>query len=131
MKYLYMSFMIFVVTVAVLAAGNNLPPFIQEFYNFPYGDKVLHLFLVGGCNGALLLFLKKQGNLTTKRVIRVTVVMLLISTGDEFLQQAFPHRTFSYKDLAANYMGIIGSALTISFFTLRQKKEKKEVCPTI
>lgn len=130
MKYLYMSFMLFVVAVAVLAANNSLPPFIQAFYNFPYGDKILHLLLVGGCNGALLLFLQKQGNLTTKRVIVATVVMLLISTGDEFLQQAFPHRTFSYKDLAANYIGIVVSALAISLFSLRQKKQKKVECVT-
>lgn len=130
MKYLYMSFMLFVVAVALLAANNSLPPFIQEFYNFPYGDKLLHLLLVGGCNGALLLFLQKQGNLTIKRVVVATLIMLLISTADEFLQQAFPHRTFSYKDLAANYMGIVGSAVVISLCNFRYKKQRDTECVT-
>lgn len=126
MKYLSMIVVIFVILIGILASNNALPACIQQCYDFPYGDKLLHFFLIGSCNGALILLAHQNKQIQMKRVLGVTLFTLTAATIEEFSQQAFPHRTFSYKDLAANYMGIISVALLIVTVAsiVHRKREK-------
>lgn len=127
MKYLYGTVVLIVIAIGVLAANDSLPSFIQQLYRFRYGDKVLHFLLIGSCNGALILLAHQGRNISLKRVLCITCITLTIATVEEFSQKAFPHRTFSYKDLIANYMGILSFAALImgSAFIIKAKKAGK------
>lgn len=127
MKYFSFIIVLTVVLIGILAANNALPAFIQQFYEFPYGDKVLHFFLIGSCNGALIILAHRKRPITLTKVVWVTLFTMTAATLEEFSQRAFPHRTFSYKDLAANYMGIIfaATAITVVAYIVQTKRAKK------
>lgn len=132
MKYLYFSVVLSVVCIGILAANDALPTFIQQFYDFRYGDKVLHFFLIGSCNGALILLAHKNRPADPKRVILITTISLVLATLEEFSQRAFPHRTFSYKDLAANYMGIVsfGAVVFTGMLLVEKMRQGSRVSPS-
>lgn len=126
MKYLSIVIVFSVVLIGILAANNSLPHFIARFYDFPYGDKLLHFMLIGSCNGALILLAHQKKQIEVKRLLLVSLFSMMVATAEEFSQQAFPHRTFSYRDLAANYMGIVSAAFLVwSVATLVYQRREK------
>ena len=74
----------------------------------PYDDKLAHFFLVGAL--ALLVNLSLSLSQVTIRKIKIlkgSLVLLVLVTLEEFSQMLFPARSFSWFDLFANYAGIL------------------------
>jgi polysaccharide biosynthesis protein VpsQ len=108
-KYIAVTFAIFIVGVIILADRNALPPFIRAIYDFPNGDKLGHFILFGLLNffvtRAILASWPSQsrGWLT----LSVGCILALLITLEEYSQKFYPSRTFDVLDLLASCMGLL------------------------
>ena len=93
----------------VFAAGRGEIPEVLSFYQrIPYGDTIGHFFLIG-----LLAFfatLATKGRTIAIGKLRLpigaTAVFVFIAL-EEFSQIFVPARSFSYLDLAADFLGTV------------------------
>jgi VanZ family protein len=95
--WLFFLQLVLVAGASILATRGALPTGV---FRAPL-DKLGHLGAYG-----LLAFLGVAFFGPARRW-RVTVVLLLVSTLDEFSQRAFPTRTFDLGDLTMNVVGIV------------------------
>ena len=102
------SLVVFALLIVILANSGDLPRFISNLYDFPYGDKVGHFLLMG-----LLSYTLNRAALAAREDMRPASVIWAVSltlaffvTLEELSQQFFPRRTFSLLDLAFSYAGI-------------------------
>ena len=112
-KWISISLVIFTLLIVSLADSGNLPRFISNLYDFPYGDKVGH-FLLMGLLSFVLNWTALSSNVDKKPASVIWAVSLTLAffvTLEELSQQFFPRRTFSLLDLAFSYVGIIFFAL--------------------
>ena len=107
MKWLTVSFTVFIIVVIVLANNGKLGS-LHFIYNFPNGDKAGHFILFG-----ILAFLLDQTFFQTlphtdrKRIaVLVGLILALLIGLEEFSQKFVPERTFSLIDLFASYSGV-------------------------
>ncbi len=129
MKYLATIALLVIFAIGFGAATNSLPAGIHEFISFNNADKIMHFILIGGANGLAIMLIGSKFTMNTKLIIGITSAVLCLATIDEFVQKLFPHRTFSLKDLAANYLGILFFA-TIALIIVKLK-HRKEVAQTL
>ena len=99
-----------VVLLAIVVAADRaaLPGWIRRLYDFPGGDKVGHLLLMG--TFAFLADLAARGRRIAGRVPLGSAVVAGLVTAEELTQALFPARTFSGLDLAASLAGIATGA---------------------
>jgi polysaccharide biosynthesis protein VpsQ len=76
-----------------------------SLYNFPYGDAVGHLLLLGGLSFLTNLGFP-SGRLIRPPLLKTCLVIAGLVTLEELSQLFLPNRTFSFIDLGANYAGI-------------------------
>ncbi len=124
MKYLATIALLFIFAIGFGAATNSLPEAVHKFISTNNADKVFHFILIGGANGLAILLIGLKIRMTPKVILAITTVVLALATVDEFVQKLFPYRTFSLKDLAANYLGIFFFA-TIALLVVKFKGKKK------
>jgi polysaccharide biosynthesis protein VpsQ len=108
MKYLTALFSIFILVVIVLADTDRLG-FMDFIYAFPLGDKVGHFTLFGILTFLILLTVlrsRRFPNLKRAAVI-LTLLLALLIAAEEFSQNFFASRTFSFLDLFASYAGML------------------------
>jgi VanZ family protein len=109
MKWLAISFFLFIVVVIVLADLGTLSHYLGGFNKLPYGDKAGHFLLYGILN--LLIDLSLFRSLPTRNPRLVAVIcglFLALAIGlEEFSQQYFTNRSFDLIDLAFSYLGVI------------------------
>ena len=112
------------ITVAILADSGHLPRAIRNIYDFRYGDKIGHFLLMGLLSYVLTRnYLASHVDFNLPRVILTVILPLaFFVTLEEFSQQFFPRRTFSLKDLASSYAGIISFA----WLAIKTKKEPSD-----
>jgi len=95
--------------IIILANSGHLPRSIRRLYDFPYGDKLGHFFLMGilsfALNRAALASRVQMKPVTLIWIVSLTLAFII--TLEEFSQQIFPRRTFSLVDLAFSYAGIV------------------------
>ncbi|MEM6700379.1 MAG: VanZ family protein [Bacteroidota bacterium] len=73
----------------------------------PYGDKLMHFFLIGGFAFFMNLLLRNRKILVGKWVILLgSTLVFALMTVEEFSQMFVTTRTFDLVDLACNYAGI-------------------------
>jgi len=120
MKWLAILFALFLLVIVILADIGALPHFLQVWNNFPYGDKAGHFILYGILTLLVdLALFRSLPNQSPKQVTVISGLILAILIGlEEFSQQFFANRTFSLKDLAAGYLGVI----FFSWLALRIRK---------
>ena len=108
MKWITILFALFILLIIVLADTGNLG-ILKLVNRFPYGDKVGHFTLYGILALLADLTLFRSFPLQSpKRVAVLSGLILALFIGlEEFSQQIFAERTFSYKDLIASYLGVI------------------------
>jgi len=123
MKYLAALALLIIIAIGFGAATNSLPVRIHEFINLNHGDKILHFLLIGGANGLAILLIDTKIKMHPKLIAAITAIVLTLSTMEEFTQKLFPYRTFSLKDLVANYTGIIFFGL-IALFLVKMRNRK-------
>jgi VanZ family protein len=109
MKYISLSFTLFIIGIVILADRNSLPHFIRAIYDFPNGDKVGHFILFGLLNFFVTFsFLPPPPNRTSKRIaLSIGLILALAIAAEEFSQRYFSSRTFDLIDLSASYLGIL------------------------
>lgn len=107
MKYLTFFFVLFIggiITMVNLGIAKNTFSFI---YYLPGGDKVAHFLLMGTLaflvNSALSC---KQFSIFSVPILLGSFLVLIFVTLEEFSQMFLETRTFSLKDLSADYLGI-------------------------
>lgn len=108
LKWLAVFFTLFIILIIVLADTGNLG-ILKIVNRLPHGDKVGHFTLYGILTLLIDLSLFRSFPLRSpKRLAVVSGLILALFIGlEEFSQQFFAERTFSYKDLIASYLGLI------------------------
>ena len=109
MKWLAILFSLLIILIIVLADMGALPHFLQVWKDLPYGDKAGHFILYGILTLLVdLALFRSLSNQSPKQVAVISGLILSLLIGlEEFSQQFFANRTFSLKDLAAGYLGVI------------------------
>lgn len=119
MKYFAYLFIIFIIYIILSASLGWYNPFFAFVNKIPFGDKVMHVILLGTfafCVNVLLGF--HTFKISKYQLLTGSVIMFLFATVEEISQYWIPTRTFDLLDLAANYIGI----LLASFFILKYHK---------
>lgn len=98
----HMQFAVFGVAIlclllSVIVPVNSIPP---EFMPFPAAqDKSNHL--------AMFFTMTLLSRICLRiNIIQLTILMLIVAAGSEFVQMLIPHRNSSWSDFQANVMGI-------------------------
>ena len=109
MKWLAILFTLFILLVIVLADAGMLAQYVGFVYEVPWGDKAGHFILYGILALLVDLTLFRSFPLQSpKRIALLSGLILALVIGlEEFSQQFFVERTFSYTDLIASYLGVI------------------------
>ena len=96
-----------IIVIILLADYRIIPKRVFTLYGFPYGDKIGHFFLMGLF--ALLVNLSlnmRKISVFSVSILLGSLIVIILSTVEEFSQSFFPSRTASFIDLAASYLGI-------------------------
>ena len=96
-----------IIVIILLADFRIIPKRVFTLYDFPYGDKIGHFFLMGLF--ALLVNLSlnmRKISVFSLNILLGSLIVIILSTIEEFSQSFFPSRTASFIDLAASYLGI-------------------------
>ncbi|MCX4026453.1 VanZ family protein [Endozoicomonas sp. SM1973] len=116
MKWLGLIAVLVVVTIVILASKGQLPAEIKALYDFPGGDKVGHILLMGTLsffvNLAVVSTLVAR---PTRKIVITTAILGLAITLEEITQQFFSTRTFSLLDLLASFLGLTIAAVIVNF----------------
>jgi polysaccharide biosynthesis protein VpsQ len=109
MKWLAILFTFLLLLIIVLADMGALPRYLQLLKDLPYGDKVGHFILYGILTLLVdLALFGSRPNRSRKLLVLTSGMILALLIGlEEFSQRYFANRTFSLKDLAASYLGVI------------------------
>lgn len=109
MKFISIVFLVFIITVIILADLGAIPPFIRSIYDFPNGDRVGHFILFGLLNFFVTrAFLSSLPSKPRSWVtLSIGLILALLIGAEEFSQMFFSHRTFDLIDLQASYLGLI------------------------
>jgi polysaccharide biosynthesis protein VpsQ len=96
-----------IIVIILFADFRIIPKKIFSLYDFPYGDKVGHFFLMG----LFALLVNMSLNMHKISVFSVSIllgslIVVILTTVEEFSQSFFPSRTASIFDLAASCLGI-------------------------
>ena len=123
MKYISVFFLIFIISVIVLADNGSLPHSIRAIYDFPNGDKLGHFILFG-----LLNFFITRAYLTsfpskplTWALLSIDLILAVFIGFEEWSQKFFPNRTSDIVDLLASYAGLV----TFGFLAVLWKGPRK------
>ena len=111
LKWLTISFTLFILAVIVMADKVLLGPF-RHIYEFPYGDKAGHFILYGLLTLFInLYFLSRPHRNSTQMVLIVSLTLAALIGLEEWSQSRFPMRTMDIVDLSASYAGVTVSAI--------------------
>jgi VanZ family protein len=108
MKWITILFTVFILIIIVLADTGNLG-ILKLVNRLPYGDKAGHFILYGILTLLVdLTFFQSLPRRSPKLIAITCALILAVFIGlEEFSQQFFAERTFSYQDLIASYLGVI------------------------
>ena len=108
LKWLAVLFALFLVLIVILADTGNLG-ILKLVNRLPYGDKAGHFILYGILALLTDLALFRSFPLQNPRQVALLsgLILALFIGLEEFSQQFFVERTFSYKDLIASYLGVL------------------------
>jgi VanZ family protein len=107
-RFVSVSYVLFVLAIAVAADVGALAPLVEWLHAVPFGDKVCHLSLAAGLGTAAVTIAP------TPRIAfaPLSVVMVIaLAAIEEFSQRYVPGRHFDLLDLAANTIGLATGAL--------------------
>jgi VanZ family protein len=114
-KLFTLLFFLFVLGIIYLANMGGLPKEIRRIYDFPYGDKIGHFFLMGILSFSVnwTVFSSTTPSKSIRLLLWATFALTFFVTLEEFSQCYFPRRTFSLADLLFSYAGIFLGALLV------------------
>jgi polysaccharide biosynthesis protein VpsQ len=110
-------FGIFFLYIIISANKGTLPDFISNLYNFPYGDKLGHIILMGLLSFFLNQILyPKSFIFLEKSIFTGSLLVLAIITAEEFSQIFISNRSFDLLDLFCSYAGIFIGDFTVKYY---------------
>jgi hypothetical protein len=96
-----------IIVIILLADFRVIPKRVFTLYDFPYGDKVGHFFLMGLFSFLVNMSLNmRKVSVFSVSILLGSLIVVILTTVEEFSQSFFPSRTASFFDLAASYLGI-------------------------
>lgn len=122
-KYKITAIYILIIIIVIVVVDSGLTSPFRNWLKvaIPHFDKVGHFFAMGML--AFLLnnmFHKSNSPKLTLASLAGVIISLPIVTLEEYSQKYLAYRTFSYGDLAADYLGIV--SFTIMFLFLIKRK---------
>jgi VanZ family protein len=118
-RFAKVSAVMFVLLVASIVAAADrgaLPNLVSTLYSFPGGDKLGHFLLMGTMSFLINFSLSApSSSLQLRKVVKATIVIVLLVTLEEISQLWFRTRTFSFGDLSSSYLGVC-CGLTFALF---------------
>jgi len=110
--------------VALVNAGQSW--LLAWVYYVPMRDKSMHFLLLGAaCLGLNLALDCRKISLWGGALMWGTLLIFAFATLEEISQIWVPHRTFSYGDLLANWLGILCADRLLAFHQARQNRNAK------
>lgn len=110
----------FAIGVIIYLANTGNLGFAHAVYDFPYGDKVGHIVLLGLVTFPATLGMLRVLSGDPMRITLWTVgVIAALITAEEVSQAFLPKRTLDPLDLAASYLGIVVAAWLAYHFRVR------------
>lgn len=108
LKWLTVSF-VFLILLLIFLADTGRLGFLGFINQIPNGDKVGHFILYGILTLLLnLTFIRSLPHRDPKSVVfSIGLILALLIGVEEYSQQFFRNRTFSFLDLACSYLGVI------------------------
>jgi VanZ family protein len=122
MKYFAYIFIVFVIYTILSASLGWYNPFFEYVHKIPFGDKVMHVLLLGIftlCTNFLLKF--HTFKISNQTLLTGSVLILILATLEEISQYWIETRVFDLLDLTSNYIGI----LITTFFIYKYLKRSK------
>ncbi|QBY04109.1 trypsin [Thalassotalea sp. HSM 43] len=111
MRLIAALMLVFICSLLFMANTGQDNMFFEFKRGIPFGDKVGHFMLFGGM-AMLTNFALRFRHVSKSSLLQFgSLLVLALSTMEEFSQIFISTRTFSFYDLAANFLGI-------SLFTL-------------
>ena len=127
MKWVTLVFIVFLISIVIIANLGLSPIVFPLIYKIPGGDKLGHFFLMGILsflvNSALITKIKKR---YSKYILRGSLFIMAIVTIEEFSQIFLEYRAFSVIDLLFDYLGIILFGYLAHYFQNRQSNLKSD-----
>jgi len=110
MKYIRIltaAFVLLFVFIIFSADRGTMPRLIASLYDYPYGDKVGHIFLMGALSFLVNLNLAcRRIRVGRFRLLLGSLVIAVLIALEEISQSFFPHRHCDLSDLSASDLGI-------------------------
>jgi len=116
------AFYIGLVIMIIILVNSGITAELRNWFKItiPNLDKIVHFFGMGTLAFVLnLLFYRSSFKNISLTNLAGFFIAILLSTIEEFSQKFLIYRSFSYADLAANYLGII--SFTLFYFLLNNK----------
>ena len=125
MKWITIVFIVFLITIVIVANLGLIPYLFPFIYQIPGGDKLGHFLLMG-----ILSFLVNSVLKTRKiRIYSISfllgsLIVMAIVTIEEFSQIFLEFRAFSLIDLLFDYFGIVFFGYLAEYLQNRQPDHK-------
>ena len=108
MKYFSAIFLVFIITIIILADNGSLPHSIRAIYDFPNGDKLGHFVLFGLLDFFITraFFSSYPSKPRGWAALSIGLILAAFIGIEEWSQQFFSNRTSDVVDLLASYAGV-------------------------
>ena len=108
MKYISAIFLVFIITIIILADNGSLPHSIRAIYDFPNGDKLGHFVLFGLLDFFITraFFSSYPSRPRGWAALSIGLILALLIGVEEWSQKFFSNRTSDVLDLLASYAGV-------------------------
>ena len=123
MKIISVIYIGLICLLIFLADNGALPQLFDRYRSIPFGDQVGHFFLIGILTLALnVLFSFKQISVYKFKPFLGCMIIFFLITLEESSQIFLTHRSFSFADMLANYLGILFFGHFLSRILLKQRR---------
>lgn len=105
-------------TIANTGNGTYLLTILNSI---PFGDKLLHILMMGSLTAGLNLSWNfKTSKIFNREIWTGTLIMFILISFEEVSQGFIPYRHFEIADLVCNYLGIFVLG-TIPYFLMKSR----------
>ena len=115
-RNIFILYLIFILSIIISANMGWLSLVMTTSkQHWAYSDKLAHFLLVGGLAFLLHYRLVVRKGFQKSRIMKTTLLMMLIATLEETSQRFLANRSFNYLDMSANLLGILFFSVVIYF----------------
>lgn len=113
-------------TIIIVSSIPSIPTLkIQTAKSEIRLDYLIHFCEYGILAGmAFLTFVNSEFKISNKKIVLITILLLLFAVLDEYHQKFIPGRAFNMKDIYSNMVGILGALVfcVVVFRIISRKK---------